>query len=74
MCFMALPLCIFLFHLKKREEDDLFAGFSYFRNGFLFKKKILDVILFDGFWISLPIFLTFSNFYLKFFLGGFSCF
>ena len=40
VCFMALPLCIFLFHLKKREEDDLFAGFSYFRNGFLFKKKI----------------------------------
>ena len=42
--------------------------------GFYFLKKILDVILFDGFWISLPIFLTFSNFYLKFFLGGFSCF
>ena len=42
--------------------------------GFYLKKKILDVILFDGFWISLPIFLTFSNFYLKFFLGGFSCF
>ena len=39
VCFMALPLCIFLFHLKKREEDDLFAGFSYFRNGFLFLKK-----------------------------------
>ena len=72
--FHGLASLYFSFSFFKKE-DDLFAGFTYFRNGFLFKKKkFLMLFCLMGFGFHCLLFLTFSNFYLKFFLGGFSCF